>query len=78
VSPLVHTRYLIDAQGIARLLHLSHANSVSTYQRRYPDMPRPVLDLGAGRPRLWLRPDILKWARERLRPPGLRAAGGRS
>ena len=72
MSPLVQTRHLIDAQEIARMLRLSHANSVSTYQRRYPDMPRPILDLGAGRPRLWLRPQMARWARARLR-----AVGGR-
>jgi glutathione-regulated potassium-efflux system ancillary protein KefG len=72
MSPLVHTRHLIDAQGVARLLRLSHANSVSTYLRRYPDMPRPVLDLGQGRPRLWLRPAILKWAKRRVREEGAR------
>jgi glutathione-regulated potassium-efflux system ancillary protein KefG len=66
MSPMVHTRDLIDARGIARLLRLRHANSVSTYLRRYPDMPRPVLDLGSGRPRLWLRPDVVRWVRERL------------
>ncbi len=67
MSPVVDTRNLIDAQGVAQILNLSHVNSVSTYLRRYPDMPRPVLDLGAGRPRLWLRPAIRRWARERLR-----------
>lgn len=63
---MVNTKDLIDAQAVARLLRLSHANSVSTYQRRYPDMPRPVLDLGDGRPRLWLRPEIQRWMKQRL------------
>jgi glutathione-regulated potassium-efflux system ancillary protein KefG len=52
---------LIDAHDVARILGLSHRNTVSQYQRRYPDMPRPVLDLGPGRPRLWLRPQIDRW-----------------
>ena len=56
------------AKGIAALLGLSHPNSVSTYQRRYAEMPRPVLDLGVGRPRLWLRPEIEAWARKRELP----------
>jgi len=64
VSPRVRTEDLIDAKGIAHLLGLSHPNSVSTYQRRYPNMPRPVLDLGPGRPRLWLRPEVETWARK--------------
>lgn len=64
VSPLVRTEDLIDAQGVAELLHLSHRNSVSLYQRRYVDMPRPVIELGGGRVKLWLRPEIEQWAEE--------------
>jgi len=56
---------LLDAQGVAVLLGLRHANSVHTYLRRYPAMPRPVLDLGPGRPRLWLRPEVERWLIER-------------
>ena len=52
---------LIDAHDVARILGLAQRNTVSQYQRRYPDMPRPVLDLGAGRPSLWLRPQIKRW-----------------
>ena len=65
MSPEVRTEDLIDARGVAKILGLSHANSVSTYQKRYPDMPRPVLDLGPGRTKLWLRPQIEAWS-----PPG--------
>ncbi|MFN2606454.1 MAG: hypothetical protein ABR511_00965 [Acidimicrobiales bacterium] len=64
---MVRTEDLIDARGIAELLGLSHPNSVSTYLRRYPEMPRPVLDLGPGRPRLWVRAHIDAWAAERAR-----------
>jgi hypothetical protein len=59
---LVETDLLVDAHEVARCLGLGHPNSVSTYQRRYADMPRPVLDLGRGRPRLWLRPELAAWA----------------
>ena len=65
MTPTVRTEDLVDAHGIAALLGLRHANSVSTYQRRYRDMPRPVVDLGPGRPRLWLRPHVEAWARRR-------------
>ena len=65
VAPMVNTDELIDARGLAELIGLSHANSVSLYQRRYPDMPRPVIDLGRGRPRLWRRPDIERWLLDR-------------
>jgi glutathione-regulated potassium-efflux system ancillary protein KefG len=64
MAPMVATEDLIDAQGVADLLALSHRNSVSLYQRRYEDMPRPVVDLGDGRVKLWLRPEIQRWAEE--------------
>jgi predicted DNA-binding transcriptional regulator AlpA len=65
VSPLVRTEDLIDARAVAGILGLSQPNSVSLYQRRYPDMPRPAVDLGPKRPMLWLRPEIEKWAATR-------------
>jgi len=63
MMPTVRTEDLIDAQGIADLLGLSYRNLVSVYQKRYPDMPRPVINLGPGRPLLWLKPDVIRWAR---------------
>lgn len=65
MCPMVDTRELMDVRGVAQLLRLAHPNSVSTYQRRYPDMPRPVLELSGGRSRLWLRPQMMKWLRRR-------------
>lgn len=65
MTPMVNTDELVDARALATLLGLSHANSVSTYQHRYPDMPRPVLDLGPGRPKLWARSEVLDWAEGR-------------
>ena len=62
MAPQVATEDLIDAQGVADVLGLSHRNTVSQYQRRYADMPRPVLDLGQGRVKLWLRPEMEEWA----------------
>ena len=52
---------LLDAHGVAGALGLAHPNTVSVYQRRYDDMPRPVVDLGKGRVKLWLRPEIEQW-----------------
>ena len=63
MSPTVRTEDLTDSHGVAEILGLSHSNSVYTYQARYPDMPRPVISLGRGRVRLWLRPEIEAWAR---------------
>ncbi len=54
---------LIDAQGVADLLGLAQRNTVSLYQRRYEDMPRPVIDMGAGRCLLWSRRDVETWAK---------------
>ena len=66
--PQVDTDNLIDAQEVAEILGLSQRNSVSLYQRRYPDMPRPVVERGGGRTKLWLRPEVERWARERAKP----------
>jgi hypothetical protein len=69
MAPMLNTDDLADAHELAAILGLSHPNSVSLYQRRYPDMPRPVLDLGRGRPRLWERRAVLAWARLRPQRP---------
>jgi len=58
---MINTDDLCDAQEVADLVGLRHANSVHTYLRRYAEMPRPDIDLGPGRPRLWLRPQIEAW-----------------
>lgn len=51
------------------MLGLRHSNSVSTYVKRYEDFPIPIYQAGSGRPRLWLRRDILEWAKHRgVRP----------
>ena len=75
----VDTDDLIDAQEVAAMLGLAHRNSVATYQRRYPAMPRPVVERGNGRTRLWLRSAIEQWARETGRtsaqPSGRKPAG---
>ena len=65
---------LMDALGVAQRLGLAQRESVSLYQRRYPTMPRPVVDLGRGRPRLWSRKEVEKWAAETGRGPAASAA----
>jgi glutathione-regulated potassium-efflux system ancillary protein KefG len=65
VAPTVDTDDLIDSQEVADLLGLSHRNSVSTYLRRYDDFPRPVVERGGGRTRLWLRSDMVDWSNRR-------------
>jgi len=64
VAPRINSEDLIDSELVAEILGLAHRNSVTTYLRRYPDMPRPVVELGKGRVRLWLRPQIEAWARQ--------------
>jgi predicted DNA-binding transcriptional regulator AlpA len=56
---------LIDARGVADLLGLAQRNTVSLYQRRYEDMPKPVVDLGRGRCKMWLRREVEAWAKSR-------------
>ena len=53
---------LIDTQSVTQILGLAHRNTVSEYQARYEDMPRPVVGLGRGRSKLWLRPEVERWA----------------
>jgi predicted DNA-binding transcriptional regulator AlpA len=62
MTPRVATEDLLDAQGVAEILGLAHRNTVSQYQQRYDDMPKPTIDLGKGRVKLWLRPEIERWA----------------
>jgi predicted DNA-binding transcriptional regulator AlpA len=65
----VDTEDLIDAHEVAAILGLEQSNSVTTYLRRYPDMPRPVIEKGGGRVRLWVRRDMERWNNERPRRP---------
>lgn len=64
VKRMIDLYDLTDAHGVAEVVGLSQASNVSMYQKRYPDMPRPVLNLGKGRPCLWLRSEIKKWAKQ--------------
>ena len=56
---------LIDAHEVANHLGLSHRNSVATYMTRYADFPRPVIDTGGGRCRLWSRRAVDRWRAQR-------------
>lgn len=62
MTPRVDTEDLLDTQGVAEILGLAHRNTVLHYQQRYSDMPKPVFDLGKGRVKLWLRPEVVRWA----------------
>ena len=56
---------LLDAGEVAALLGLARRQAVSTYRRRYPTFPAPVVDKNSGKCVLWLRSDIEAWARSR-------------
>jgi predicted DNA-binding transcriptional regulator AlpA len=70
VGRLLDADDLIDAQAVADLLGLAQRNTVSAYQRRYATMPRPVVDLGRGRCKLWLRSEIEAWRSGRFAGSG--------
>jgi glutathione-regulated potassium-efflux system ancillary protein KefG len=65
----IDTDDVVDAQALAELLGLAQRNTVSLYQRRYPAMPRPVIDLGNGRCKLWLRSEVEEWREKRAKQP---------
>ena len=65
MSRKVDAEDLVDVVGVAEILGLSHRNSVSLYQRRYPTMPRPIVVLGNGRTRIWLRSEVEAWKASR-------------
>ena len=65
---------LIDAADVAELLGLSRPNSVYVYLDRYDDMPRPVVDRGPRRAKLWLRSEIAVWQRHRFGGDGARTS----
>ena len=65
MGKMVDIEDLIDAQGVADLLGLAQRNTVSLYQRRYLEMPRPVVDLGRGRCKMWARSEIADWHESR-------------
>lgn len=65
VAPAFDPADLVDAVGVAEILGLSSRGAVSVYRSRYDDFPTPVLDLGKGRPMLWLRADVEAWAKSR-------------
>ena len=60
---LIDPADLIDAAGVAEVLGLANRTSVAVYQRRYPTMPRPAVNLGRGRTRLWSKTAVAGWAR---------------
>src|ERR1700687_2178469 len=54
---------LVASTEVAELLGLGNPTSVSVYQTRYPDMPRPIVHRRSGRCQYWSCTDIEVWAR---------------
>ena len=54
---------LIDVGEVQAILSLAQPNAVSLYQRRYTEMPRPIVVRSNGKTRLWLRKEIVAWAK---------------
>jgi predicted DNA-binding transcriptional regulator AlpA len=63
--PRVDTENLVGAAEAAELLGLAQPNSVSIYARRYPDFPKPVVELPRSKVRLWRRSEVIAWGRRR-------------
>ena len=61
----VRVEDLIDSQDVAEILGLSSPRAVHVSLSRYPAMPRPVVDRGANRAKLWLREEIMAWKKKR-------------
>ena len=61
----VYLDQLVDTAEVAKILGLSRPSNVSMYARRYPDMPRPVLESGPGHPAWWIRGEVEAWQRKR-------------
>lgn len=50
---------LIDSTEVAAILGLSTFRAVSTYRRRYPDFPAPLVS--KGNCILWDRTEVERW-----------------
>lgn len=62
----IHTDDLLDTTEIAQLVGWHSFRVVSQYRTRHPDrFPRPVVDKGPGRARLWARADVMAWLEAR-------------
>lgn len=55
---------LLNATDVAAALGLAHRTAISTYRRRYPDFPLPVISKGTCV--LWARADIEAWRARRV------------
>jgi predicted DNA-binding transcriptional regulator AlpA len=63
----IDTDQLVDLAETAALIGIDNPRGVSVYRRRYDEFPAPVI--AKGRCVLWLRSDVLAWARETGRIP---------
>jgi hypothetical protein len=64
VARLVDLDDLLDAQDVAELIGLTNPGGLPTYRARYDDFPDPVWRSRGGRCQLWLRQDVVEWAKK--------------
>jgi glutathione-regulated potassium-efflux system ancillary protein KefG len=56
-----HGREPVWRLAATRVRRRSEPAPLVEYQARYDDMPRPVIDLGRGRSKLWMRQEVERW-----------------
>jgi predicted DNA-binding transcriptional regulator AlpA len=66
---MVNLDDLVDAAEIAELVGFNSPTAVSVYLSR-GSFPKPVIDRGGRRARLWLRQDIIEWEAKRKTSKG--------
>lgn len=54
---------LLDAVDVAAIIGVAEPKVVGIYRKRYADFPAPVWTSRGGRCVLWLRSEIVHWAR---------------
>jgi len=69
VGAKVDLNDLIGVAEVQAILRLSYPSNVTTYLKRYSDVPKPVVDLSNSRVRLWRRQDIIRWSDARKASP---------
>jgi predicted DNA-binding transcriptional regulator AlpA len=73
MARLIQVDDLVDAADVASAVGLAHRNSVATYMQRYDDFPRPLVETGGGRCRLWSRAEVDRWIAARRGAGKMRA-----
>lgn len=65
---MVDVDELIDAVECAQIAGFNSPTAISVYLSR-GSFPKPIIDRGGRRARLWLRRDVLDWVKLRGKEP---------